>query len=299
MKRIAIQKIIAIVLVAIYLLSMTACTSGYENSNGASSTTSKPVIEFSSKSRETIYYMVEEAYSTSVAKECIISLNDVGLADILTNININSDSEIHAVTDDKYGLDVTIKFDELKEVQIYISKISPQAILTLASYIKFTKVDDFYTACICDGGSYGVYDTEKGTITDAIGRDLIIAFDKDIQDSTSNISQPGVIKSNPIIVTVDEFAKEINTNISKAKEKYNGKYIKITGNITQIVDGGIMTGYYIYGKRGDSGLRVICWQDGDQQKGVIQGKSYTFLGKIQEITKVNATEISECTIITN
>ena len=291
-----------IVAVVVCLISMVACSGNYTDTYGTyptDETMQKPTLNFSSKSRETIYYIVEEAFSSSVAKDCLSSLNATGLADILTKITIDECNVIHATTDDKYALDVTIQFDDMRDVQIYISKIPKQAILTTASYIKFTKEEEYYTACICDNWTYGVYDTSSGTITDMIGKNLIITFDEEDQNSSTNISHPGIIKSNPIIVSVDEFVKEINADISAAKEKYNGKYIKIIGDVKQIVDGGIMTGYYIFGTRGDSGLRIVCWKDGDPEKGVTEGNTYTFLGKIREITATNATEIAECVIVTD
>jgi len=296
------RRLLSFVIIAVCLISLVACSGNYTDPHGTyptDETKYKPTLNFSSKSRETIYYMVEEAFSSSVAKDCLSSLNATGLADILTEITIDENNVIHATTEDKYALDVTIQFDDLWDVQIYISQIPPQAILTTASYIKFNKEGEHYTACICDNWTEGVYDTNNGTITDEIGKDLIITFDEDVQNSSTNISQPGVIKSNPLIVSVDEFVQDINADIAAAKEKYNGKYIKITGDVKQIVDGGIMTGYYIYGNRGDSGLRIVCWQDGDPQKGVAEGKTYTFLGKIREVTTANATEIAECIILTN
>lgn len=104
-------------------------------------------------------------------------------------------------------------------------------------------------------------------------------------------------KSNPAKVTVSELVAEINADIDAAKDKYNGKWIKITGKVTQVVDGGIMTGYYLYGKRGDSGLRIVCWRDGDIYKGAMVGNTFTFVGQVREITTFNATEIGDCTII--
>ena len=104
-------------------------------------------------------------------------------------------------------------------------------------------------------------------------------------------------KANPGIVTVKELVADIDKDIDAAKAKYNGKWIKITGKVTQVVDGGIMTGYYIYGKRGDNGLRIVCWRDGDIFSGSVVGNTYTFLGQVREITTFNATEIGDCTII--
>lgn len=107
----------------------------------------------------------------------------------------------------------------------------------------------------------------------------------------------GFRKTEPGIVTIAEFVADINEDIEAAKTKYNGKWIQITGEVNQAVDGGIMTGYYLYGERGDSGLRVVCWVDGGIHSGSVVGNTYTFLGQVREITTFNATEIGDCTII--
>ena len=140
-------------------------------------------------------------------------------------------------------------------------------------------------------------DNSPTSTTNSTSEDIRPTDGGDIQNTLPIISRPGDTLDDPIVVTVDEFANDINTDISLAKDRYDGKYIRITGEIKQIVDGGIMTGYYLYGNRGDDGLRVVCWKDGDPQKDVLEGKPYTFLGVIREITTTNATEIAECVIV--
>ena len=107
----------------------------------------------------------------------------------------------------------------------------------------------------------------------------------------------GETKDNPIVITADTLVKEINSNIDSAKAKYNGKWIQITGSIVNHYTVAGMTGYYLYGDRGTSGLRIICWCDGDPYKDATQGNTYTFLGIMREVTLFNATEIGECEII--
>ena len=111
----------------------------------------------------------------------------------------------------------------------------------------------------------------------------------------------GDSKENPIIITADELADEINTKIDDAKEKYNGKWIKITGTITDtsIYQGDIF-GYYVYGKKattGYTGVRILCWCDGGPYSGSVLGDTQTFIGQVFEITTVNATEIVDCEIV--
>lgn len=103
-------------------------------------------------------------------------------------------------------------------------------------------------------------------------------------------------RGNPYIITAQELAKEINSDIDAAKEKYNGKWVKITGKITDFSDGGIIYGYYLYGKKGASGLRIVCWCD-NQHKGSMIGSTYTFVGQLREVTTFNATEIGDCEVV--
>ena len=65
---------------------------------------------------------------------------------------------------------------------------------------------------------------------------------------------------------------------------------------TDISDGGIMTGYYVYGKRGDSGLKITCWVDDANDTGLRVGEAATFEGVVREVTTVNNTEIALCLI---
>ena len=116
----------------------------------------------------------------------------------------------------------------------------------------------------------------------------------DVQEK--EIAQLGT-KSKPGEVSVSTLVSEIKTNTNAAKNKYNGKWIKITGKVTHAYTSAGMTGYYLYGNRGDSGLRIVCWVDGGIHSGSVVGKAITFLGQVREITIVNATEIGDCQII--
>lgn len=107
----------------------------------------------------------------------------------------------------------------------------------------------------------------------------------------------GETRDNPFVLTADELASEILDDIDAAKEKYNDKWIQITGTITDTSDGGIMYGYYLYGQRsttGYTGLSIMCWCDDGPYSGSVIGDTQTFLGLMREVTTVNVTEIAEC-----
>ena len=108
----------------------------------------------------------------------------------------------------------------------------------------------------------------------------------------------GVTKSNPGIVTVDELVKEIKSDIDGAKEKYNGKWVQITGKVLSAHNVAGMTSFYLYGEKGGSGLRIVCWVNEEVLKPFdYTGETHTFIGQVREITTVNATEIGDCEIV--
>lgn len=107
-------------------------------------------------------------------------------------------------------------------------------------------------------------------------------------------------KANPGEVTVSELVAEINTNIDAAKSKYNGKWIKITGKVLDAGNVAGMTKFYLYGEYAGSGLKIICWVNEEVLKPFdYTGEAHTFIGQVREITIVNATEIGDCTIVTD
>lgn len=108
----------------------------------------------------------------------------------------------------------------------------------------------------------------------------------------------GSSRSNPIIVTTSQFAKEINSNIDNAKEKYNGKWIQITGKVNSAHSVAGMTSFYLYGEKGGAGLKIVSWVNKEVIKPFdYKGETHTFLGKVREVTTVNATEIGDCEIV--
>lgn len=125
----------------------------------------------------------------------------------------------------------------------------------------------------------------------------------------------GTDKEHPYILTAEQLASEIEQDIDAAKEKYNDKWVQITGEITDMSDfgrkvdgqsatttdnGWTMCGYYIYGQRsttGYTGLRIICWCNDVPYSEDPMGDTCTFLGQLREVTTVNATEIGDCIIL--
>lgn len=108
----------------------------------------------------------------------------------------------------------------------------------------------------------------------------------------------GSSRSNPIVVTATQFANEINSNTDAAKTKYNGKWVQITGKVLSANNVSGMTNFYLYGERGGSGLKVVCWVNKEVLKPFdYRGETHTFIGQLREITTVNATEIGDCEIV--
>lgn len=109
---------------------------------------------------------------------------------------------------------------------------------------------------------------------------------------------PGETREMAYVLTVNEFVKEIMKNKEAAAKKYNGKYVELTGKITDISTvGKKLTGYYVNGKKGGSGLKITCWVSDSISLSLFTGSKATFRGIVREITTVNNTEIGECEII--
>ena len=117
----------------------------------------------------------------------------------------------------------------------------------------------------------------------------------------SEVEVIGISKDYPIEITAEELVKEMERDLNAAKDKYNGKWVKITGTISDTSDGGIVYGYYLYGQKtttGYSGIRVMCWCEDGPYSGSVIGDTQTFVGQVLEITTVNVTEIVDCERIT-
>ena len=107
-------------------------------------------------------------------------------------------------------------------------------------------------------------------------------------------------ESDTLVVTVEELVKDIESDIDAAKEKYNGKTIQITGKVLSAYNVAGMTSFYLYGTKGGSSLRIICWVNYEVLKPFdYTGETHTFIGQVREITTVNATEIGDCWIISD
>lgn len=142
----------------------------------------------------------------------------------------------------------------------------------------------------------GISDTTQADTTDEVTQHI----GSEKEETTTQEISLGSDKEHPYVITAEQLADEINRDISAAKAKYNGKWVKITGEISDTSDGGVVYGYYIYGKRattGYTGLKIICWCDDGPYSGSVLGDTKTFLGQVREITTFNATEIGDCEII--
>lgn len=110
----------------------------------------------------------------------------------------------------------------------------------------------------------------------------------------------GSSKNNPYVLTADELVEEIETDIDAAKDKYNGKWVKITGVVTDYsrYSSDDLSGYYLYGNYGKGGLKIVCWQNkGAFKQNEKIGDACTCIGQVREISTVNSTEIGNCDII--
>lgn len=132
--------------------------------------------------------------------------------------------------------------------------------------------------------------TGNGELQDESAGDYI----PPVVSSSATDSTPGNSKENPILISTEQLVSEINNDITTAGETYNGKWVEISGTITYISESAGMTGYYLYGEKNNSGLKITCWVDGDTTLKI--GDSVTIVGAVREISTVNNTEIGLCTI---
>lgn len=108
----------------------------------------------------------------------------------------------------------------------------------------------------------------------------------------------GSSRSNPIVVTASQFANEIKSNTDTTKTKYNGKWVQISGKVLSAHNVAGMTSFYLYGEKGGSGLKVVCWVNKEVLKPFdYKGETHTFIGQVREVSTVNSTEIGNCEII--
>lgn len=112
-------------------------------------------------------------------------------------------------------------------------------------------------------------------------------------DYTSNTNENSEVSL--IIVDSDTFVAELENDIEKAAEKYNGKKVEISGTVNSISDGGIMYGYYVHSERDAKGIRVVCWVDSEKPLLKV-GDEATFVGYVREVSASSITEIGMCEI---
>lgn len=158
-------------------------------------------------------------------------------------------------------------------------------------------VATFIVICAYPTGEVVSNDDPVGSEVERTGNENQAA---DPADKEVDAIEVGSTKEKPLVITTDELAKEIEADIDAAKAKYNGKWIQITGKISDTSDGGVVYGYYIYGESsttGYRGLKIICWCEDGPYSGSVMGDTKTFLGQILEVSTVNSTEIVDCEIV--
>lgn len=101
-----------------------------------------------------------------------------------------------------------------------------------------------------------------------------------------SITEPS---SKYLVVSVDDLVKELDTNALKAKEKYKGEYVEITGRVNVIdADGRYISLEPIDNKW--SFESITCDVDGKKQREFIQelsiGDVITLRGKIKSVDEV-------------
>ncbi len=109
----------------------------------------------------------------------------------------------------------------------------------------------------------------------------------------------GSDKYHPYILTVEEFSNELLTDFQAASEKYDGKWVKITGRVLDTSDAGTMYCYYIYGEEittGYRGMRIICWCDDGPYSGSDMGSMRTFLGFVSIESSSDPIYVGGCEI---
>lgn len=107
----------------------------------------------------------------------------------------------------------------------------------------------------------------------------------------------GESSTYPIKITATQLVNEINSDIDSAKQRYNGKWVEITGEITFVSKSAGMTGYYLHGYGGSSGLKITCWVYDNNAVNLSVGDTATFIGTMREVTIMNNTEIGDCKYI--
>ena len=194
------------------------------------------------------------------------------------------------------------KYEETEAIpatgQTYIEKIVQEASCTSTGITEKTcsvcnKVESVTTEKVPH--SYEVTSTKEATLEAPGTEESTCSVCGDIKQK--ELEKLGT-KENPGKVTVEQLVSEINSNKDAAKAKYNEQWIEITGKVLDASNAAGMSKFYLYGKSGDSGLRIICWVKEEVLKPFeYQGEIHTFLGQVREITTVNATEIGDCEII--
>lgn len=223
--------------------------------------------------------------------------------DVFEQIGVETVKSVEVRADEETGTiyDVYVETERGKISVMPVKNIDGWEILWVSNntvYESLAYGDDFYVTDSLKYDEEGrlirdIYSFRTGELAEAKSEEAIADAEKEKEEE---LKIPGNSSPYPIVVTMDDFVSEIKQDKFAAGLKYDDKWIQITGTVSAIVDGGDMYGYYIYGGRYDEGLKIICWVYGDEKVASI-ADTVTFKGLVREITTVNVTEITYCTVV--
>lgn len=227
--------------------------------------------------------------------------------EVFAIIGIEKVKSVEVQQDEETGTiyDVYVE-TELGTVNLYPTKnVDGWEILWVSNHTVYDSLafgDDFYVADSLKYDDKGniikdIYSYKTGELLEAKNEEAIKAAEEEKRKQQEEYENtPGNTSKKPIVVTINKFVNEIVEDIEAAKEKYNGKWIQITGTVKDISDAGDMIGYYIYGAKGVPGLKITCWVYNEKLVANID-QEVTFKGIVREVSTVNNTEIGECTLV--
>lgn len=220
---------------------------------------------------------------------------------ILTNVGITEVTELE-ISDVSYGMQtvkgIAYKDTSLggyKEVQVRFN-IENGVIYLVHIYCPNGTP---YLSGLTDRGADLYYDAAGGYLKkiDWQNKKIIDYHPSTVETYSNGEVIIGSDKQCPYVLTVEDFYEELSKDFQSASQKYSGKWIKITGKITDTSDAG---GYYIYGKKTTTGyndMRIICRCIDSSYSSIAVGNTKTFLGFIKNITKGDPIEIGGCEIV--
>lgn len=291
-----------IIVVAILYISFTSFINSITNNNSEGNNIETTIGEQAQEENSTADSHIltfldafsDYGYTADQIKEMKSILSNVGITEI-TNLeigNITSGMQIIkgvAFKDSSLGgyKEVQVQFNidsgKVYFVHIYCPDSSPYL-----SGLTDKRAELYYDSA---GGYLKRIDWENKTVVDY-----------EVLSTETNSNGEIVIgsdKYHPYILTVEEFSNELLTDFQEASEKYNKKWVKITGKVLDTSDAGTMYNYYIYGEQittGYNGMRIICWCNEGPYSGSDIGNLRTFLGFVKISSSTDPIYIGGCEI---